>query len=244
MMQTTLSRRIHRVRHDLLRRELTVSRIEAISPGFISVTLTGASLDSFDTLSFDDHVKLMIESGVFGLQRRDYTPRRFNRESRELTLEFALHGSGPASEWAQSARVGQPLTVGGPRGSMVIPTDYHWHLLVGDATALPAIHRRLEELPADAHAIAVVKVNDRADRRSISSQARLDLRWVEDDQELLRTLRALNLPAGEGFAWAAGEAALMRDVRDIVLNEHRVPPGNARVSAYWKRGAVSYHDSL
>jgi NADPH-dependent ferric siderophore reductase len=64
-------------------------------------------------------------------------------------LEFALHGSGPFSTWAGQAAPGQTRTVAGPRGSMVIPTDYAWHWLVGDDTAWPAIARRLEELPAE-----------------------------------------------------------------------------------------------
>ena len=31
---------------------------------------------------------------------RDYTPRRFNPQTRELTIEFVIHGTGPATEWA------------------------------------------------------------------------------------------------------------------------------------------------
>ena len=33
-----------------------------------------------------------------------------------------------------------------------LSTNYDWHLLVGDETALPAATRRLEELPAGAQA--------------------------------------------------------------------------------------------
>jgi NADPH-dependent ferric siderophore reductase len=33
--------------------------------------------------------------------------------------------------------------------------DLDWHLLVGDATALPAIARRLSELPASATVFAI-----------------------------------------------------------------------------------------
>lgn len=34
---------------------------------------------------------------------RDYTPRRFDAAARELTIEFVLHGDGPASGWAARA---------------------------------------------------------------------------------------------------------------------------------------------
>jgi NADPH-dependent ferric siderophore reductase len=47
------------------------------------------------------------------------------------------------------------LGIGGPRGSFIVPMDLDWHLLVGDATALPAIARRLSELPASATVFAI-----------------------------------------------------------------------------------------
>lgn len=76
---------------------------------------------------------------------QDYTPRRF--DAQELGIEFALHGDGPAANWARQAQPGQTLTVAGSRGSFIVPTGFDWHLLVGDDSALPAIARRLEELP-------------------------------------------------------------------------------------------------
>jgi NADPH-dependent ferric siderophore reductase len=33
---------------------------------------------------------------------RDYTPRRFDAGTRELCIEFALHGEGPAARWARA----------------------------------------------------------------------------------------------------------------------------------------------
>src|SRR5438094_2344601 len=107
---------VQRVRHELKLRELDIARIERLSPGFLAITFTGEALADFTSLSFDDHVKLIFNDGFdedayAGAEatqvRRDYTPRRFDREERELTLEFALHGDGKASEWAHRAVVGQ-----------------------------------------------------------------------------------------------------------------------------------------
>lgn len=100
--------------------------------------------------SFDDHIKLLLDVGDAEPVRRDYTPRHFDVRAQELTLEFALHGDGPAAQWAAQAQPGHRATVAGPRGSFIIPMDYDWHLLVGDDTAIPAIARRLEELPSGA----------------------------------------------------------------------------------------------
>lgn len=232
-------RRIQRVRHELLLRDLEVVRVERLSPQFVSVTLQGESLASFRSDSFDDHVKLFFGEAA----RRDYTPRAFDPERRELTLEFALHGAGAASDWARQASVGQRLTVGGPRGSMIIPADYDWHLLIGDASALPAVHRRLEELPRDAHAIVVLQLDSPADRRSFDGPARTDLHWVATAQALQATVDALRLPAGEGFAWAAGEATAMAAVRAQLVAKG-LPKEALKVAAYWKDGAAAFHETL
>lgn len=139
-------------------------------PSTRRITLGGESLADFASASFDDHVKLILDDEV----GRDYTPRRFDTAARELMLEFALHGDGPAAAWAAQATPGQRVAVAGPRGSFVVAPDFDWHLLVGDETALPAIARRLEELPPQARATVVLKV-DAADRRPLPSRASVDV---------------------------------------------------------------------
>jgi NADPH-dependent ferric siderophore reductase len=236
-------RRVRRVRHEPRRRELEVARVEPLGPGFVAVTFSGESLADFVSESFDDHVKFMLEDTGGEPVRRDYTPRRFDRGRRELTIEFALHGHGAASEWARRARPGQRAVVGGPRGSFIVPVDYDWHLLAGDATALPAIARRLEELPPHAHAIVVAHV-DEADRRVLTGPAGLRVQWVDSGPALVEAVRVLGLPPGEGYAWAGGEASLMAALRAVLAAEKRHPKEAMRVAAYWKRGASAHHENL
>src|SRR5205085_7963134 len=138
-------RRVTRVRHEIKRRDVVVARMAPIGDGFVSITFKGDALEDFVSQSFDDHVKFMFTDSTGERVSRDYTPRHFDREARELTIEFALHGQGAASEWASRAAVGDPAVIAGPRGSMIIPLDYDWHVLAGDDAALPAIARRLEE---------------------------------------------------------------------------------------------------
>ncbi|HZY18317.1 MAG TPA: siderophore-interacting protein [Ramlibacter sp.] len=243
MNAETPARRVVRVRHELRRRDVEVADVSQPSPGFVAVTFAGDALADFVSESFDDHVKFLIDDGSGGVVGRDYTPRRFSREQRRLTIEFAMHGDGPADRWARQARVGQRVTIGGPRGSMIIPSDYDWHLLVGDTSALPAIARRLEELPAGARAHVLVQA-DEADRRMFASRADVTLGWVNTGDDLLAALATLPLPAGEGFAWAAGEASIMGRLRQLLLEEKRHPKQAMRVAAYWKRGAVAHHQNL
>ena len=239
MNSPTTLRRVERVRHELKRRVLTVKEVETLTPHFRRITLADETLSDFVSASFDDHVKVFVDDA-----RRDYTPRSFDNAARELVIEFALHGEGPAAEWAARAAAGDTLAIGGPKGSMIVPLDYDWHLLVGDETAFPAVARRLEELPAGAKAIVILQSADAADRRAFKSAADLDLTWVATDDELLAAVRALTLPAGDGYAWCAGEAAAMAALRRELVDVKGHPREAIRAAAYWKRGATGHHENL
>ena len=234
---------VQRVRHALLRRELTVDSVTPLGEHFVSITFGGEALADFVSLGFDDHVKFMLDDGAGEPVRRDYTPRRYDAQSRQLTLEFALHGEGAASDWARQAAPGQSVVIGGPKGSMIVPLDFDWHLLVADATGLPAIRRRLEELPSGTRAI-VVALAGAGDRLLPDTQAQLDVHWVDDADALVAAVRAVTLPAGEGYAWGGGEAAMMRRVRDVLVIDHALPKEAMRVSAYWKQGAADFHEDI
>jgi NADPH-dependent ferric siderophore reductase len=244
MSDVLSSRRVQRVRHELKRRDVQVRRVDDLGPHLRSITFGGEALADFISASFDDHVKFMFDAGGSEPVRRDYTPRRFDREARELTIEFALHGDGPAARWASQAAPGHSASIAGPRGSFIVPIDYDWHLLAGDETALPAIARRLEELPAGTRAIVMVQMPDAADRRALASDAAVELSWVADEAELLAAVRALQLPPGEGYAWCAGEAGAMAALRRVLVDEKGHDRHAIRAAAYWKRGASAHHENL
>ena len=199
----TEPRGVRRVRHELKMRLLQVRRVEHVTPRLLRVTLAGDDLEGFTSAAFDDHVKVFFPApgqdkpdlpqlgpnGPTGpggpdatdtppAARRDYTPRRYDPATRELDIEFALHGHGPAAEWAAQATAGQYLGIGGPRGSMVMEGDFDGYLMVGDETALPAIARRLDELPAGARVCVVAEVADAQEEQTFRTLADLTVRWV------------------------------------------------------------------
>ena len=239
MNSPATARRVERVRHELKRRVLTVTQVETLTPHFRRITFNDESLSDFASASFDDHVKVFVDA-----DRRDYTPRSFDNAARELVIEFALHGDGPAADWAAQAAPGHTLAIGGPKGSLIVPLDYDWHLLAGDETAFPAVARRLEQLPAGARALVLLKAGDAADRRVFASAADLSLTWVSSDEELLAAVRALALPEGDGYAWCAGEAACMAALRRELVDVKGHPREAIRAAAYWKRGALGHHENL
>ncbi|SAK46701.1 FAD-binding 9 siderophore-interacting domain-containing protein [Caballeronia hypogeia] len=261
---------VTRVRHALKFRLLQVKRVQALNPSLVRVTFTGEALDDFTSASFDDHIKVFFpepgdampaipqagpDGPVFDPSKprpiaRDFTPRRFDRAARELDIEFALHEAGPATAWAAQAAPGQYLGIGGPRGSFVIPTQFDWHLLIGDETALPAIARRLEELPEGTRVATLIEVADASARIEFDTRADLYAQWrYRNESEhpggaLLLALRETYLPDGEGYVWAAGEATLMRAVRKLLCEERGIDKKRIRASAYWKRGEQGVHETI
>lgn len=261
---------VTRVRHPLKFRLLQVKRVQPLTPHLIRVTFTGDDLHDFVSASFDDHIKVFFpapgadkpvlpSAGPNGPMfpedqprpvARDFTPRRYDRDARELDIEFAMHEAGPAAAWAAQAKVGQYLGVGGPRGSLVIPTAFDWHLLIGDETALPAIARRLQELPAGTRVAAVLEVANPSARIEFDTQAELHVVWrYRSDSPyrgdaLLQAVRDTYLPDGEGYVWAAGESATMRAVRYHLCTERGVDKSRIRAASYWKQGAEAVHENL
>ncbi|KAF1072195.1 MAG: NADPH-dependent ferric-chelate reductase [Pseudomonas citronellolis] len=243
MQQPTAQRRVQRVRHELRQREVEVVRREFPTPHFVSLTFAGEALADFVSAGFDDHIKFMFQDSDGTLIRRDYTPRHFDREARELTIEFALHSDGKASTWAANAKVGHCAVIGGPRGSMIVPDDFDWQLMIADATGLPAVHRHLQELPAGSRIRVLVHVDKASDRRDFASAANLELQWFSSSAALLDAVAGLQLPQGEGFAWGAGEASVMQQVRAQLLEKGH-PKQAMRVAAYWREGQSDYHEEL
>lgn len=266
-MHNTAELTVTRVRHPLKFRLLQVKRVVALTPHMVRVTFTGEDLDDFVSASFDDHIKVFFpapgadkpalpsvgpDGPVFDGERpiaRDFTPRRYDRDARELDIEFALHEAGPAATWAAQAQVGQYLGVGGPRGSFVIPTGFKWHVLIGDETALPAIARRLEELPAGTRVAALLEAADPSARIEFDTAADLYVEWhyrsdsAFPSDAMLNGVRLLYLPEGEGYVWAAGESSSIRAVRDNLI-ARGVGKTRIRASSYWRRGAQAVHENL
>jgi NADPH-dependent ferric siderophore reductase len=138
-MHTEPQHRTRRVRHNSRRRTLAVLEKRRVTPRMLRIVLGG---DDFATPSADDHLKLFVPGGKGDLEARDFTPRHFDAEAKELTIDVALHPAGPAICWAEQARIGDFVEISGPRGSLMISDGFDWWLLIGDETALPSIGRR------------------------------------------------------------------------------------------------------
>ncbi|WP_201316584.1 siderophore-interacting protein [Dyella sp. EPa41] len=258
-----MTRHAHEMqRHAVVLREIEVLRTERITPHMQRVVFGGDALRGFHSASPDDHTKLFFPNragqlvlpthgqgrlefpqGVEPSPMRDYTPRRYDAEANELTVDFVLHGDGPAATWAEQAQPGQRIGAGGPRGSFMVADDFDHYVMIGDETALPAVSRWLEELPYGAQAIVLMEIPGSADRQKLESRARVDFTWLERDnidaatsQLLEHALRHLPTPSGDTFWWIAAESSRARRMRQYLSDERNVPKEWLRATGYWKAG--------
>lgn len=262
------SRATQRVRHPLRFRLLTVETATDLTPSLRRIELVG-DLEGFASPGFDDHVKLVpIPDGetvnlptvgpdgpVFEGPRptmRDYTPRAWDIAAGRLTLDFATGHGGPATDWAMQARPGSKLGIGGPRGSFVIPTAFARHVLIGDETAIPAIARRLEELPAEAQATVVIAVDGPADRLPLTSAADVAVLWVERDgagrDEATAFGKAVEaaltgVDRSDAYVWIAAESQVARTLRSLVVGLG-FDPKAMKAAGYWRVGGVGEKDVI
>ncbi len=249
---------IRRVRHEAKRRHLTVAKVVRLAPTMVRVVLRGDELPGFTSLGFDDHVKLFFPTGLGPadaapeLAMRDFTPRRYDADAAELWIDFFLHEAGPAASWAAQVAAGQRLAVGGPRGSSVIALEgIDVHVLIGDETALPAIGRRLEELPAHARALVVIESDEGAHGYPLKSPAALEVVWLtrsvntdSSAERIIETLRNLQFPLRNCFTWVAAESHAARAIRRYLIEERGLDKRWIKAAAYWRRGATAVHENI
>jgi len=256
---------IERVRHDTRMRLLDVVGVNDITPLMRRISLKG-DMEGFVSLGHADHIKAfffpegveprIVPIGERGAEfaegekpaMRDYTPRYFDAAAGTIDLDFVLHGDGPASSWAAQAKVGQKLLIAGPRGSMVVADDFDWYLLAGDETALPALGRRIEELPAGTKVTALIEVDNADEEQQFVTAADLTLIYLHRNGRpagttdlLLEAITALQFPAGDAHVYVAAEGGKTRAIR-AHLEQRGWKPEWLRAAGYWLLGTADAHE--
>ncbi|MER5543679.1 siderophore-interacting protein [Streptomyces sp. NPDC002589] len=241
-------------------RTAQVIRTERLTPHMRRVVLGGEGLAGFAADTCTDHyVKLLFgPAGVtypepFDLERiraefpreqwpvtRTYTVRAWDPEHRELTLDFVVHGDeGLAGPWAARVQPGETVRFIGPGGAYTPDPAADWHLLAGDESALPAIARSLEALPAGARAHAFVEVAGPEEEQKIDSD--VEVVWLHRGDRpvgaaLVEAVRALEFPPGRVHAFVHGEASWVKELRRLLRVERDIPREDLSISGYWRLG--------
>jgi NADPH-dependent ferric siderophore reductase len=243
-----------------------VVSVSAVTPRLISVLVTGDELDGFADAVPTAHMKVFLPAegedapslpahGADGTLIaadgpapvvRTYTPRRYDPATGTLEIQFLLHGTGPASAWAQRAKPGDRLGVRGPGGrfSLEPAVDSWW--LAADESALPALGTLLEALPDTAAADVHIEVDGPDDELELTAPAKTTITWHQRrpgayGSELAAAARAASIPDG-ARVWVACEAAAMRDIRRHFLAERRLPAASLVTRGYWRVGEQNHPD--
>jgi NADPH-dependent ferric siderophore reductase len=232
----------------------TVRRTTQITPHLRRVTLTGDDLDRFVWRGPAAHLKLILPApgqtdvalpepdadGLVAFDRsapltmRTYTARRFDPDTRELDLDVVLHGEGPASAWADTAKLGDRVAVSVPRGAgFTEDSTADWLLIAGDASALPAIATIAATLSAPA--TIIVAIDDPADRQTLDRP----VTWVAP-ADLEAAVLGHPRPAGRGQVWVAAEAGLIRRIRAGLLVD--LDRTQVTTRGYWRAGEENHPD--
>ncbi|MFK0004968.1 siderophore-interacting protein [Paenarthrobacter sp. NPDC090522] len=245
-------------------REVLVLRRVQLTPRMIRLTLGGQNMVRFESHIADEHVKLIFPDPDTGELRvpeqdddhlhwpkpmpvtRDYTVRRYDAAAGEFDLDFVVHDHGTASDWARTTPLGAPIWVAGPPRGVVIPDEFRWQAYFGDETALPAIARRLEELPSAIIGYAVIEVGSADDELPLVAPPGMEIRWLHRNgaepgttRLLAEAAETIEIPQdGHSYVWAAGEAGSLKPLRKWIkaagLGKH-----SSDVDGYWKRGEKS-----
>ena len=240
-------------------REVGVVRTEARSPHMVRITLGGPALEGFDgglpaasvrvllPGDGDDLVMPEWNGNEFLLDDgsrpiiRTLTPLRLAPDPLELDVDVVLHGDGPLSAWAASARPGDRVAVSGTGRGYEIDPDARAYLLAGDESALPAIGVLLRALPADAEVQVLVEVRHLDARVELHSPSGATVEWFELEPDarpgdaLVAAVTSARLEP-DVRVWAAGEAAAVHRIRRYLFTDQGLPRSRAVVRGYWKHG--------
>jgi NADPH-dependent ferric siderophore reductase len=243
-------------------RELTVLRVADVTPHVRRITFTGKDLRRFEGDSL--HVRLLFPpAGVHPPEwpkpgkngrplwppegrrpvQRVYTMRRIDAAAGEMDIDFVLHAApGVASDWAASARAGAVIGVMGPGGREMRPAAHV--LLAGDETAIPAMARILERLPAQTSGQALIEVENEAEVQDLVHPAGVTLLWLfrrgrepGRNDLLADAVMAAPLPDHDDVVcWLGAEEAIARRIRAYWRDEKGLDRARCMAVGYWKHG--------
>ncbi len=240
---------------------LTVRRL---TPRMLRVVLGGPGLADFEAGEFTDHyVKLQIPPpgaayrAPFDVEEirtrlpseqwpctRTYTVQHWDAARQRLSIDFVIHGdSGVAGPWAATAGPGDTIQLrGNPGGAYAPDPEADWHLMVGDASVLPAISASLARVPAAIPVHVLVEVDGPEEERELQSPGELRLSWIHRDGAeqgvdgaLCDAVSRLEFPRGRVHCFVHGEASAVRSIRRHLLVDRGLQREGMSISGYWKR---------
>lgn len=241
-------------------------RVTVGGPSMDQHVRDGIVIPAVRTSGFDDDIKLLPADPVTGTlpfeeptnsadgtvdwpagsfqYSRTYTVRRFDRDAREMDIDFVVHAGGLAAEWANRVGPGEKILIAGPKHSSSLPVGVDWMLVAGDETALPAIAHCLEKLPSDLPATVVIEVAEPAHRQELLSDADVDITWLYrsdngGESRLAQTVQDAQWRRGQPYLWVAGESTTVKPLRRWAKHDTNLDKRFVEIAGYWRRRDIA-----
>lgn len=240
-------------------RRVRVRSIDALTSHMSRVVMDGDELDGFTIEAPASSVRLLLPprdsdelvmvtwtGNQFELPDgsrppiRTFTPRRFDAERNELTLDIVLHDHGAATDWVRRAAPGDEVAISGPGRSDELAPDARSHLLVGDESAIPAIAQLLEWIPEDRTVVAHIEIRSADARLELPEHAGATVSWhelpagAEPGDALADAVMGVRDLSDD--IWVAGEAAAVQRLRKHLFDERGRDRSSVTARGYWKKG--------
>ncbi|HVI27444.1 siderophore-interacting protein [Hansschlegelia sp.] len=247
-------------------RELTLKSAVELTPKMRRLTFSGEDLARFDSRE-GIHVRLYFPPDgvaqpewprvgadgqiVWPPEERKpavryYTVRCVRPEAGEIDIDFVLHDDpGPGASFAVRAEPGAVCGMAGPVGKMAPQSG--WTLLAGDETALPAIARTLELMPARARGTALIEVGGPSEEVRLEAPDGFEIRWLhrsaapaDGGSPLAQAVAsALRPEADDAYAWVACEYGAAKEIRAHLRSAWKLARDRHMVVGYWERAPAA-----
>lgn len=238
---------------------MALQRLQRIAPRMTRMVVTGPAVVHAGPIPFTDtYVRLVFPQpgvtypGDLDLRlihatlpraawprTRTYTVRSLDPVAAEMAIDIYDHGRpGLTPSWLGTLRRGDPVLMCDLRGLYRPGDGADWHLLVGDAVALPAIAVTLASLAPGTRAKVIIEVGDAAEEQPLPTAADCEIRWVHRarGESLIEAVRSLAFDPGVVQAFVHGEGGAMQQLRRFLLRERGLAKELLSISGYWRRG--------
>lgn len=162
-----------------------------------------------------------------------------------MAFDLARHPRGYAMSWLSRVTPGDLVGLVGVRHDFHAGAGVDHHLVVADASALPAAADILASLDGSAPVTAYLQAGHPADRCLLPRLCNVDVNWViapppqGAGSPLEQAVRGFRAPPGRTQAWLAAEAAVVRSLRQFARSEAAVATDDLHAVAYWRSGRSS-----
>lgn len=237
----------------------TVVNTRQLTPGMLRITLGGDGMAAFTSTGVgDEYLRVFLPSpgqsepvlpvpagdtweylpGDTPSPMRTYTVRGVDPLLGTADIDFVVHDGGVAAAWALQAKPGDVVGLNSPTGLYHPPTGIEWQVLVADATGLPAVARLVELAPAGVRTRVLIEVADSSHCQDLQAGPDVEIAWVyggngHTQSRLDELIRTIDLPAGTGYVWFAGETKVLRSVRRHLRHERKLAPQSYKLIGYW-----------